>query len=122
MFEFVQKPSSAEQPTPLCCPKCHSQHLEALSTGRHIGGAIGTVACAAGGIATALTAARAGATVGLIAGPVGAIAGGIAGLITAGILGGSVGGIAGSVVGDAFDDAMIDQLHCLHCGHTFIQP
>lgn len=47
-----------------------------------------------GEIATALTAGRAGATVGLIAGP---------------------------VVGDAFDDAMVDQLHCLHCGYTFIQ-
>lgn len=104
---------------PYACPSCNSHNVEQLGNGRRVGGAVGTVAGATGGVMTALLGARNGAAVGAVAGPVGAVAGGMVGALLAGLTGATVGGIAGSALGDVVDHNILANLHCLHCDHTF---
>lgn len=104
---------------PYACPRCNSHNVEQLGYGRRVGGTIGTVAGATGGVMTALLAARNGAAVGAVAGPVGAVAGGMVGALLAGLTGATVGGIAGSALGEVVDQNIIANHHCLHCDHTF---
>ena len=103
----------------LKCPTCHSQHIEKLDYAKKTGGAVGFVGGAASGMAGALGGARLGATVGLIAGPIGSGIGSIAGAILGGLMGGTAGGLTGAKLGQVIDKRLLDNNHCLNCGHTF---
>lgn len=101
------------------CPRCLSSRIDTRNRARKAGSTIGSVAGATGGMAAALAGAETGAVVGSIAGPLGTIFGGLAGAVIAGLVGSAAGCAAGSAVGAAIDDNVLDNHHCLACGHAF---
>lgn len=118
-IQQTQERLKHQSKNPYACPRCNSHNVEELGYGRRVGGAIGTVAGATGGIMTVLLGARTGATVGAVAGPVGVAAGGLVGALLAGLTGATVGGIAGSALGDVVDSNVLANIHCLSCDHTY---
>ncbi|WP_230973129.1 hypothetical protein [Burkholderia vietnamiensis] len=101
------------------CPRCLSSRIDTRNRARKAGSTIGSVAGATGGMAAALAGAETGAIVGSIAGPLGTVFGGLAGAVIAGLVGSAAGCAAGSAVGAAIDDNVLDNHHCLACGHAF---
>ena len=101
------------------CPRCNSTQVETLDRAKQAGGALGFVGGAASGAAGAMGGARLGATVGMLAGPVGVSIGSIAGAILGGLFGGTAGGITGAKLGQVIDERILENKHCLCCGHTF---
>lgn len=95
------------------CPNCKSDRIEKKNYGKRTGTVVGAVAGAAGG-------AKTGAALGLVAaGPVGAVAGSIAGSIIGALTGGTTGGMIGAKAGEVVDEHVLDNYHCLNCGHDF---
>jgi len=105
------------------CPHCQSQQVITRNHARKVGGIIGAIAGAASGFSAALKGARIGGTlggrIGLLAGPPGAALGSVAGAILGGLLGGTTGCSAGAALGELLDSRVLNNLHCLDCGHTF---
>ncbi|HIE1653703.1 TPA: hypothetical protein ACXJGC_005005 [Burkholderia cenocepacia] len=115
-------PKPAITPSPAAtirCPRCLSSRIDTRNRARKAGSTIGSVAGATGGMAAALAGAETGAVVGSIAGPIGTVFGGLAGAVIAGLVGSAAGCAAGSAVGGAIDDNVLDNHHCLGCGHAF---
>ncbi|WP_423392007.1 hypothetical protein [Burkholderia sp. LMG 21824] len=115
-------PKPAITPSPastIRCPRCLSSRIDTRNRARKAGSTIGSVAGATGGMAAALAGAETGAVVGSIAGPIGTVFGGLAGAVIAGLVGSAAGCAAGSAVGGAIDDNVLDNHHCLACGHAF---
>lgn len=114
------KPAAASSSGPtIRCPRCLSSRIDTRNRARKAGSTIGSVAGATGGMAAALAGAETGAVVGSVAGPVGTLFGGLAGAVIAGLVGSAAGCAAGSAVGGAIDDNVLDNHHCLACGHAF---
>ncbi|WP_231747235.1 hypothetical protein [Burkholderia sp. BDU5] len=114
------KSAAPSSPNPaIRCPRCLSSCIDTRNRARKAGSTIGSVAGATGGMAAALAGAETGAVVGSIAGPIGTVFGGLAGAVIAGLVGSAAGCAAGSAVGGAIDDNVLDNLHCLACGHAF---
>ncbi|WP_235212718.1 hypothetical protein [Burkholderia paludis] len=113
------KPTASSSGPTIRCPRCLSSRIGTRNRARKAGSTIGSVAGATGGMAAALAGAETGAVVGSIAGPVGTLFGGLAGAVIAGLLGSAAGCAAGSAVGGAIDDNVLDNHHCLACGHAF---
>lgn len=114
------KPATASSSGPtIRCPRCLSSRIDTRNRARKAGSTIGSVAGATGGMAAALAGAETGAVVGSIAGPLGTVFGGLAGAVIAGLVGSAAGCAAGSAVGAAIDDNVLDNHHCLACGHAF---
>lgn len=114
------KPATASSSGPtIRCPRCLSSRIETRNRARKAGSTIGSVAGATGGMAAALAGAETRAIVGSIAGPIGTLFGGLAGAVIAGLVGSAAGCAAGSAVGGAIDDNVLDNHHCLACGHCF---
>lgn len=105
--------------SPVRCPRCLSSRIDTRNVARKAGSTIGSVAGATGGMAAALAGAETGAVVGAFAGPMGSVFGGLAGAVIAGLVGSAAGCAAGSAVGAAIDDNVLDNHHCLACGHAF---
>ncbi|WP_230938876.1 DUF456 domain-containing protein [Burkholderia vietnamiensis] len=116
-------PAEATMPSPsgssIRCPRCLSSRIDTRNRARKAGSTIGSVAGATGGMTAALAGAETGAVVGSIAGPPGTVFGGLAGAVIAGLVGSAAGCAAGSAVGAAIDDDVLDNHHCLACGHAF---
>lgn len=114
------KADTPSSPNPaIRCPRCLSSRIDTRNRARKAGSTIGSVAGATGGMAAALAGAETGAVVGSIAGPLGTVFGGLAGAVIAGLVGSAAGCAAGSAVGAAIDDNVLDNHHCLACGHAF---
>jgi len=113
------KPTASSPGPTIRCPRCLSSRIDTRNRARKAGSTIGSVAGATGGMAAALAGAETGAVVGSIAGPVGTLFGGLAGAVIAGLVGSAAGCAAGSAVGGAIDDNVLDNHHCLACGHAF---
>lgn len=112
--------ATPSSPSPaIRCPRCLSSRIDTRNRARKAGSTIGSVAGATGGMAAALAGAETGAVVGSIAGPIGTVFGGLAGAVIAGLVGSAAGCAAGSAVGGAIDDNVLDNHHCLACGHAF---
>lgn len=101
------------------CPKCRSDRIKLKNYAKRTGSTIGTAAGVAAGAAGMLSGAEIGATSGSLAGPAGIFIGGIAGAILGALLGGSAGCTIGAKFGAVIDENILDNYHCLACGHTF---
>lgn len=108
------------------CPQCQSQRVKPRHRARKIGSAIGTIAGAATLSMRVGAAAHVGAGMGSriasVVGPtnpwspgVGAIAGAILGAMA----GAAAGCSAGAALGSTIDANVLDNHHCLACGHCF---
>lgn len=94
----------------IACPRCGSSEVEFRNYGRKAGGVVGTIAGAAGSVATAAEAGGAGLTVKRVAG-----------LVLAGLAGGTAGCKAGAGMGSALDENVLDNCRCVCCGRVFGQ-
>ena len=110
-----QDPTAATTP----CPHCGSQRLKQRRLARRVLGLIGTLAGAAGSGLRAWQGAEVGGAIGSVAGPPGMALGAVAGAVLGALAGGSTGCAIGVHLGDAIDSRLLNDLHCLDCGHTF---
>lgn len=101
------------------CPYCGSLRLTQRRLARRILGFVGTLAGAAGSGLRAWRGAEVGGALGAAAGPPGMTLGVVAGAVLGALAGGSTGCAIGVRLGDAIDNRLLDNLHCLDCGHAF---
>jgi len=110
-----QDPRAAAPP----CPYCGSLRLTQRRLARRVLGLIGTLAGAAGSGLRAWRGAEVGGAIGSVAGPPGMAVGAVAGAVLGALAGGSTGCAIGVRLGDAIDSRLLNDLHCLECGHAF---
>ena len=60
-----------------------------------------------------------GSTAGVVGGPIVSALGGMAGALLGGLIGAVSGAVAGGQVGEVLDEQVLDDYHCLDCGHAF---
>lgn len=101
------------------CPHCCSDHVRSRNYARRIGRTLGTASGVAAGVSATLRGARYGSQIVGIAGPQGRILGGMTGAILGTLIWGVMGGKAGATLGDVVDEHVLDNYHCLRCGHRF---
>lgn len=113
----------------LACPRCasgrigNSHHARKASVA--VGGLAGAVASATTSWGRARVAAQVGlqvgAGIGLVAGPAGATVSAVAGAVLAGLAGAAAGAAVGAALGEFLDANLLDNHHCVDCGHRFSQ-
>ncbi len=112
--------------SPPHCPKCLSVQVETKDYAKKAAGTVGFVGGTASGVLRARQGAEVGATVGslvgCIAGPIGSRVGRWVGALVGGLVGGATGALAGAQIGHVIDEHLLDNYHCLVCGHHFRLP
>lgn len=114
-----QRPWRGPLDAPPPCPLCGSVRVTERHLARRVLGLIGTLAGAAGSGLRAWRGAEVGGALGAAAGPPGMALGVVAGAVLGAMVGGSTGCAIGVRLGDAIDSRLLNDLHCLDCGHDF---
>lgn len=105
------------------CPQCGGTQVEQRHRARRIGGTIGTIAGAIGGVCRTLGGYEFGLAVGAATfGPPGAVLGAFSGAVISALMGGTTGWTIGTKLGAALDTSVLDNYRCLSCQHTFSPP
>ena len=102
----------------LICPHCQSHRVTTQDVAKKVGGVIGVISGTATGVAAALLSAES-RNQPIPAGPSGLKLVGIATAILAGLAGASSAGSTGARLGEVLDQRLLDNYHCLDCGHHF---
>ncbi|MBW0172115.1 MAG: hypothetical protein KXJ61_18000 [Hydrogenophaga sp.] len=91
-----------------------------------VGGLAGALASGSSAWASVRVGARiglqVGAGLGIVAGPGGSVLGAVAGAMLAALAGAAAGCAAGVALGEFLDDKLLNNHHCLDCGHCFGSP
>ena len=82
----------------LQCPKCQSERIDVLNSGKKAFGTIGTIVGCVGGVVAGLSGAR--------------VIGGM-------FVGGIAGGTTGAALGEVVDENILNNFHCLDCRYKF---
>jgi hypothetical protein len=99
----------------LSCPRCQTAFVARRRRAQTAAAALGGVAGAIQGAASAMAVAERGSIVEGASPPLGLIAG----ALLAGLLGGATGCAIGSEIGAPIDEFLPDKFRCQACGHTF---